>query len=174
MKNGQQFLVDNDKAQFQRALEQVQEQLDDHRQAINENTEEIQANHAYLAGLEEKLDKLRATVEELILLLKGKKEEISYDVKPLTKREKEVFQALYLLGESVPWVSYSQLARKLCTTESLVSGFLTNLVEKGVPVLKKYDGNRAFVQLEQRFRQKQAKDVVIGLNSSLSNWMRRD
>jgi biotin operon repressor len=168
----QAVLVDSDRVSFQQVLQQVQEELDDHRQAINENTDEVQANHSYLMALEEKLDKLHARVEELILLVAGKREEQKLEVKPLTPREKEVFQALYIVGETQPWVSYAQLARKLCITENLVSGFITNLVEKGVPVLKKYDAGKAFVQLEPKFRQKQAKEVVIGLNSLLSNWIR--
>lgn len=171
---GQRFLVDTDSAQFRHALAEIREELDDHRQAINENTDEVQANHAYLAALEEKLDKLHARVEELILLVTGKKDEKTYAIAPLTKREKEVFQALYVLGEAQPWVGYAPLARRLCTTEQLVAGFLTNLVEKGVPILKKYDAGKAFVQLAQEFRQKQAKDVVIGMNSLLSHWMRPD
>lgn len=89
----------------------------------------------------------------------------------MTKREQEVFQALYIVGEGIPFVSYRQLARKLNISEALISGFITNLIEKGVPVLKKYDDGQAFVQLELKFRQKQAKEVVIGLNSLLSHWM---
>ena len=93
------------------------------------------------------------------------------EIQPLTKKEQEVFQALYVVGEGVPFVSYKQLARKLGWSEALISGFVTNLIEKGVPVVKKYDAGQAFVQLEPKFRQKQAKEVVIGLNSLLSHWI---
>ncbi len=154
----------------QSILEGLREELDDHRTAINENTNELQANHEYIRSVEEKLDKLHARIEELFLLL-GKKSDDRVDVQPLTKREQEVFQALYIVGEGVPFVSYRQLAKKLSASEALISGFITNLVEKGVPIVKKYDNGQAFVQLEAKFRQKQAKDVVIGLNSLLSHWI---
>lgn len=149
----------------------LREELDDHRAAINENTNELQANHEYIHSVEEKLDKLHARIEELFLLFEGKKAEPKVEILPLTKREQEVFQALYIVGEGIPFVSYKQLARKLNSSEALVSGFITNLIEKGVPILKKYDAGAAFVQLEPKFRQKQAKDAVIGLNSLLSHWM---
>ena len=154
----------------QSILESIREERDDHRTAINENTNELQANHEYIRSVEEKLDKIHARLEELFLLL-GKSSESKLDIQPLTKKEQEVFQALYVVGEGVPYVSYKQLARKLGTSEALISGFVTNLIEKGVPVVKKYDSGQAFVQLEPKFRQKQAKEVVIGLNSLLSHWM---
>lgn len=170
----QKFLVDNETSKFKGALDQIQEELEDHRHAINENTDEMQANYAHLAVLEEKMDKLHAKVEELILLVQGKQEEKKPEIKQLTKREKEVFQAIYILGEGKPWVSYKQIARRLCTTDQLISGFVTNLIEKGVPIKKKRDSGMIFVQLDAVFRQRQAKDVVIGLNSLLSHWIRPD
>jgi biotin operon repressor len=166
------MLVQNTAAEaMQSIVEGLREELDDHRAAINENTNELQSNYEYVRSVEEKLDKLHARIEELFLLVQGKQQEHKLQVQPLTKREQEVFQALYVVGEGVPFVSYRQLARKLGISENLISGFITNLVEKGVPVLKKYDAGQAFVQLEPNFRQKQAKEVVIGLNSLLSHWM---
>lgn len=152
-------------------LESIRDELDDHRAAINENTNEIQANHEFVRLIEEKLDKLQARLEKLELILQGRPADDKAQIQPLTKREQEVFQALYIVGEGVPFVSYRQLARKLGCSETLISGFITNLIEKGVPVLKRYDNGQAFVQLEPRFRQKQAKEVVIGLNSLLSHWI---
>jgi len=171
MKAKQSVLVEKTASEaVQSILEGIREELDDHREAINENTNELQSNHEYIRSVDEKLDKLHARIEELFLLL-GKSTEQKADIKPLTKKEQEVFQALYVVGEGVPYVSYRQLARKLGSSEALISGFITNLVEKGVPILKKYDSGQAFVQLEPKFRQKQAKEVVIGLNSLLSHWM---
>lgn len=171
MKAKQAVLVENTASEaMQSVLEGIRDELDDHREAINENTNELQSNHEYIRSVEEKLDKLHARIEELFLLL-GTTAEKKVAIQPLTKKEQEVFQALYVVGEGVPYVSYRQLARKLGISENLISGFITNLVEKGVPILKKYDAGQAFVQLEQKFRQKQAKEVVIGLNSLLSHWL---
>lgn len=171
----QSVLVHSDEAGSELAMNSIfdalREELDDHRAAINENTNELQANHEYVRSVEEKLDKLHARIEELFLLVEGKKAEQKVEIQPLTKREQEVFQALYIVGEGIPFVSYRQLSKKLGISEALISGFITNLVEKGVPILKKYDSGLAFVQLEPLFRQKQAKEVVIGLNSLLSHWM---
>lgn len=168
----EQRLVDQTAAEaLQSVLEGLREELDDHRTAINENTNELQSNHEVINAVEERLDKLSARLEEIYLLVTGKTAEQHVEIQPLTKREREVFQALYVVGEGVPFVSYRQLAKKLNTSEALISGFITNLLEKGVPIVKKYDSGMAFVQLEPKFRQKQAKEVIIGLNSLLSHWI---
>ena len=173
MKATQSRLVDQTASEAVHSiLSGLRVELDDHRDAINENTNELQSNHEYLRSVDEKLDKLASRLEQLELLIKGKSGDNKTEIQSLSKREREVFQALYIVGEGVPFVSYKQLARKLGISESLISGFITNLVEKGVPILKKYDSNHAFVQLEPKFRQKQAKEVVIGLNSLLSQWTR--
>jgi len=175
LKSKQAVLVHRDEAGAELAMNSIfdafREELDDHRAAINENTNELQSNHEYIRSVEEKVDKIHARIEELFLLVEGKKAEQKIEIQPLTKREQEIFQALYIVGEGIPFVSYKQLARKLNISDTLISGFITNLVEKGVPILKKYDEGQAFVQLEPKFRQKQAKEVVIGLNSLLSHWM---
>lgn len=156
---------------IQSVMQALREELDDHRDAINENTNEIQANFEHIRSVEEKLDKLQARLEELFLIVTGRSSGQKEGIKPLTRREQEVFQALYVVGEGVPFVSYKQLARKLGISEALVSAFITQLIEKGVPVIKKYDNGVVFVQLEPKFRQRQAKEVIIGLNSSLTNWI---
>ena len=44
------------------------EELDDHRQSINENTSEISSNYEFLAELDRKLEALAKRVEELSAL----------------------------------------------------------------------------------------------------------
>ncbi len=90
---------------------------------------------------------------------------------PLTNREKEVFMAIYSLGEMQPCMSYKQLAKKLCTSESLVASYITNIIEKGVPIVKKYDAGIAYIKLDDLFRQVQAKENLVGVNTVLSYWM---
>lgn len=167
----QQVLLDSPQVFVQQIIDEVKEELDEHRVAINENTDEIQGNFAFLCELDKKLNLLAARFDELATLVKGKKEQKSFKISPLTAREKEVFMALYTLGELQPFVSYKQLARRLCTTDAVVASFITNLIEKGVPVIKKYDNNIAYLKLEDQFRQRQAKENLVGVNTLLSYWM---
>lgn len=159
--------------QVKQVLECFREELDDHRLAINENTTEIISTNDFLNELNCKLDKLSERLDELTLLLKGQKQEENFELRPLSGREKDVFQVLYLLTESQPYASYEQIAKKSCMTKELVMGYVTSIIQKGVPVLKKYDGSVVFLRLEPAFRQKQSKENIVGINSLLTDWLPR-
>ncbi len=175
LRQKQDLLVDDKEASFKAEvsafMQEVKEELDEHREAINNDTNEIQSNYEYLCELNQKIDKLTERLDSLNLLLNGSKDNKEFKISPLTKREKEVFMALYTLGESINFVTYKELARKLCMTEGLVSNYITNIVEKGIPVLKKYCGGLVYLKLEVKFREKQAKENVVGINTLLSYWL---
>jgi len=156
---------------FRQVIEEVKEELDEHRGVINDSTNEIQANFAYLCELDKKIEMVFERLDELCVLVKGQKEKKEFKISPLTAREKEVFLGLYSLGEVQPFVTYRQIARRICTTESVVASLVTNLVEKGVPVLRKYDGSIVYLKLDDEFRSLQAKENLVGVNTVLSYWM---
>ena len=156
---------------FSHILEAVREELDDHRESINENTTEIQTNHEFLTQLDAKIDKLASKIEEISILVKGTSEEKPFKVKALTKREKEVFQALYALGATKSFITYRELAASVGISESLIAQYVANIVEKGVPLTKRYSSNKVYINLTTNFREKQAKHCVVGLNTPLSYWV---
>ncbi len=176
IRDKQELLLSSDADEYRQQLSVVltcmREELDDHRLAINENTDEIAASNEFLNELGRKLDKLTERVDELTLLVKGKKDEKKFELQPLTNKEKEVFHALYVLTESQPYASYEQVARKILLTKGIVMDHVTSMVQKGVPVVKKLDGTTVFLKLDSEFRQLQAKQNVIGLNSLLTSWIR--
>ncbi|MBD3361633.1 winged helix-turn-helix transcriptional regulator [Candidatus Woesearchaeota archaeon] len=158
--------------QVNSVLEAFREELDDHREAINENTNEIQASHEYFEALNNKLDKLSARLDELTLLVKGKKEDKNFNFSPLTKREKEVFQTLLLLCEMAPCTTYREIARRLAMSDALVAQYITNMIEKGIPIVKKYYENKVFLKIDPDFRDLQLKQNVLKIDSLLTNWVR--
>lgn len=175
LRQKQDLLIDDKEAIFKAEvlefMHNVREELDEHRDAINNDTNEIQTNYEYICGLNEKIEKLSERLDKLNLLLKGSVEAEDFKISPLTKKEKEVFMALYTLGQSRSFVTYKDMAKSLCMTESLVSNYITNIVEKGIPVLKKYSGGMVYLKLDDKFREKQAKENIVGVNTLLSYWM---
>lgn len=154
-------------------LEQVRDEMDDHRVALNENTNEIEANYELLNQIASRLDKLQQRVDELTMLVRHGKPEapvVEFKIQPLTGQEKEVFFALYALTETAPTVTYHQLARKLTTSVEDISRRITTLISKGIPVEKKYSNGNAFLGLDKAFRQLQAKENVVRLDTKLSYW----
>jgi chromosome segregation ATPase len=154
-------------------LSKVREELDDHREAINENTNEITLNHEFLNELSGRMDKLSERLDELTLLVKcgQQTKDQEWKITPLTSREKEVFHSLYVLGEDRNnAVTYKELSKQLKTSESSVAAFVASFVAKGIPVVKKYSGGRAYVGLDPAFKLAQAKSNIVGINTLLTYW----
>ncbi len=164
------------KSQVGRSFEQVKEQFEDHLEAINENTNEIQSNFEYLCELDRKIDKLSEKIEELNMLIRQQRgentEKKTFTLKPLTKKEKEVFYAIYVLTEQRRYTTYKDIARRVCYSENLVASYVTSLIEKGVPLLKKYSKKTAYLTLDSEFRELQAKENIVGVNTLLTHWVR--
>jgi hypothetical protein len=164
------------KIRVSQSFEQVKEQFEDHLVAINENTNEIQSNFEYLCEMDRKIDKLAEKIEELNLILRQQKGEDTakktFELQPLTSKEKEVFYALYVLTEQRRYTTYKDLSKRTCYAESLVASYITNLIEKGIPVVKKYAKRTAYLSLDPEFREIQAKENIVGVNTLLTHWVR--
>ncbi len=163
------------KEQVSESFEQIKEQFEDHLEAINENTNEIQSNFEYLCELDSKIDKLNEKIEKLALILQQQSgvsaEKKAYSIKALTAKEKEVFYAVYVLTEHNKYTTYKDVARRVGYTESLVASYMTSLVEKGIPISKKYSSKLAYITLEPEFRELQAKENIVGINTLLTYWV---
>jgi DNA repair exonuclease SbcCD ATPase subunit len=154
-------------------LSQVREELDDHREALNEGTNELESTYELINQMNSRLDKFQERLDELTLLLKHTpplRSASEFKIQQLTGQEKEVFFALYALTETTPLVTYHQLARRLTTSVDAVSRLMTTLISKGVPVEKKYANGNAFLGLDKDFRQLQAKENIVKLDTKLSYW----
>lgn len=143
------------------------DELDDHRLAINENTEELASNMQAVNELNAKVDKLHERLDEIELLVKGSMRRKSFELKPLNAREKEVFHALYVLTESAPYATYDQIARKCAFTKDMVVLHISAMMRKGVMLVKRMNGNTVMLRLDEAFREEQAKRNLVGLSSLL-------
>jgi hypothetical protein len=164
------------KVTLNRSFEQVKEQFEDHLEAINENTNEIHSNFEYLCEMDRKIEKLAEKVDELNHLIReqrGEKvEKKKFDLRPLTKKEKEIFYALYVLTEGRRFTTYKEISRRSCFSEELVSSYMASLIEKGIPVLKRYAKKKAYVALDPCFREIQARENIVGVNTLLTHWIK--
>lgn len=147
----------------------LRDELDDYRQAINENTAEIETVYEFLGELDVRMNRLQAVVEEIALVVKGKSQA---RIEPLSRRERIVCQGIYVLGETKPWVCYDDLAKQCGLAKDCLAAVIACLVSKNVPVMKKYDAGKAYVQLSSEFRERQATKNVIRADCLLTYWMR--
>ena len=149
---------------------EIRDELEDHLTAVNENTNEIQANYESLCELDSKIDKLNERLDRIELFLKDKGfkvDEKQYpNVQSLTKKEQEVFLILYTNEEKGP-ISYEEIARKLGLTEELAASYIQNLTAKGVPIHKRYINNKAFIKLDKAFKNLQTKKNILKISQTI-------
>ena len=174
------FEKNSDLRIFLNRFSSIQEELDEHLQSINENTTEIQANYEYVNKIEEKINKVEEKIEilrlqiealskqsekdivirlapkeqlRLVEFLKKGKELTDLDVdEELSQEEQKLLLILYSARVKGRVLTYSQIADELGMEESLVAGYVTNLIEKGIPVVKHYRGKEVAIELEKNFR----------------------
>ncbi len=152
------------------AVAEIHEEFEEHLESINENTAEIQSNYEFSCELDNKVTKLNERIDEIYSILSkltGKKltKTAKYeDIDPLTTMEKNVFLNLYT--EQQP-ITYSELAKKINMPISLTRQYITNLLEKGIPIQKKYIKQRPYIYLDQKFKNLQAKKNILKIEQKI-------
>ena len=159
--------------QLEGALSSLKEELDEHRSTINDNTSEIQGSFETINQLSLKMDKLTERLDELTLLIKGKKDLKKFSLSPLKKREKEVFRVIYELNEKFAFLTYEQISRNVGLTKEMVTSAVSSMVSKGIPLIKRFVGRTCLLKLDPVFKEKQAKGNIVGLDVPLSYWFEK-
>ncbi len=157
---------------IKKAFKTIRENLDEHLDGINQNANEIESNYEYLCRLEAKLDALSERLDAIQLRLS----EMEPNSKPMGKidlsyEEKKVFLAIYKYASAKNFISYSEISKRLGLPISLVRFFVTNLIEKNVPIVKKYNNREVLVSLDEEFRQVQAKENIVNINESITRYI---
>ena len=159
--------ADDLRQRFDAALKGVREEFDDHRESINDNTSEIEANYELLGRLDAKVERLEAQLEQLQLslsqILGSTSQPQPIGSIELDEREKDVFLVLYTAADEKP-LTYRDIASAMKESEFLVRGYITNMIEKGVPIAKRYVNDVAYISLDSSFKDRQARENIVKLS----------
>lgn len=152
--------------EFRELLSVFEEQFEDHLIAINENTSEILSVYECLSELDAKLEKMSERFEHVENFLQKlglniEQVERQYNIEPLTKKEKEIFLIIYTLSDSTGFVSYAEISKGTNLPEDLVCLYITGMMQKGIPFSKKYINNKAYIKLDDAFKERQAKENIL-------------
>lgn len=153
------------------AFSRIKEEFSEHLQAINENTNELQSNYEYLCELDSKIEKLAERLDEIAMFVRHPSVASSgrdFEISALTKNEQEVFLALYSLVTEKGQASYLDVGRRCGLTEELVQSYVTNLIEKGIPIGKRYLGKEVSLMIDSAFCELQAKQNVVQITEKMS------
>ncbi|MDP7323439.1 MAG: hypothetical protein QF632_01610 [Candidatus Woesearchaeota archaeon] len=159
---------------FQQVLQQIREEFDDHLEAINDNTNEIQANASYISELDAKINKLDERLEKIESFLTKehsfKPAKLpNYNIKNLTEKEKDIFLILYTLDSQNKKATYRELQKRTGLPKTLIQGYITSLIEKGIPIHKQYLNNKVHLKLDTQFKALQAKQNLVKLEQKTLN-----
>ena len=147
----------------------IRHEFEEHLQAINENTNEIAANYEYICELESKFDRLGERVDNIQMYLEANSnisiaKRNNFDVKRLNRMEQQVFLVIYTLEEEKGSINYEDIAKKLNISEQLAGNYVTSIIEKGVPILKRYINSKPYLRLDPEFKTLQAKENILQLS----------
>lgn len=147
----------------------IKYELEEHLQSINENTNEIAANYEYICEIERKLDKLSERIDNIQMHLEPNlgiaiEKQNNFEVKRLGRMEQQVFLAIYTLEEEKCGLTYGDIAKSLSISEHLAASYVTSMIEKGVPILKRYINSKPYLRLDPVFKTLQAKENILQLS----------
>src|SRR3989338_9446364 len=152
------------------ALESVRKELDEHLEALNENTSEIQTSYECMNEINDKVEKLAERVESIEIFLQQHSNfvavERSFDIKPLTQTEKDIFLVIYALEDEKGLVSCDQIRKKTGLASYVVNEYLARLVEKGIPLMKKFVNGASYIRLNPEFKRVQAKENILMIDAA--------
>ncbi|MFC1691839.1 hypothetical protein ACFL0W_06695 [Nanoarchaeota archaeon] len=152
------------------SFHKVKDELDEHLHAINENTDEISIEHEHICKLEHKMDKLAERMDQMQLMMK---QLIQHQMRngfsvELTKDEQKVFLVVYAFGEQTN-LSYADIARKTDLNELQIKHLIDRMIAKGVSITEETLNGQSFFNLDQKFREMQAKQKLIEISSVVHN-----
>jgi len=160
----------NNDFELKETLKSIKKELNGHLDAINENTSEIQTSYGCMNEVNDKLEKLAERIESIEIFLQEHGNfnavEKSFDIKPLTKTEQHVFLVIYALEDEKGLVSYADIIKKTGLPGYVVSEYIARLVEKGIPLLKKYLNNIPYIRLNPEFKRLQAKENILMIDTA--------
>lgn len=151
------------------AFKKIKDERDEHLEAINQLTSELQTAFDYISELESKYEKLKEITDDLqmfknSMLINDKTHFSNID---LSLDEQKLFLTLYVFGENEP-LSFKFITQKLGATDLTVRALLSSLLDKKVPISKERIGSELYFNLDSRFRELQSKENLIKIHESVS------
>ncbi|HDP73656.1 MAG TPA: hypothetical protein ENN46_01720 [Candidatus Woesearchaeota archaeon] len=158
---------------LKQAFRRIKEELDDHRDSINDNTQEIQANFDFSIEIEKRLSKLEEKFEQTTLLLSAMAEKLnlkfiqdySFDKEVwLTRKEKDILVSAIELCEQNKVTTIQEISASSCYEPELVKDSLVELSRKGIPILVREVNSSAYLEIDQSFLKAQREKKLIDLS----------
>jgi predicted transcriptional regulator len=146
-------------------ITQMREELDEHLQAINENTNELDIQNSYICEIDNRLTKIEEKMDELHFLLKQLVTRAKLSVE-LGKDEQRVFLILYTHSK---FMTTEELGCRSMIDKFTAEEAITSMMDKGIPIDREiFDGN-VYFRMNKEFKLRQAKEHVIKIDTDVTS-----
>lgn len=140
--------VQNLRDELKVVFSKIKEEFEDHLESINQNTIEIQSSFEYLSRLASSVEKIE---QRLARLENETPREKRSETVLLTREEEEVYAVLLDSSRQRQLLTYDRIAQKVDVSKTFCAHIVSSLVDKGVPVLKKFSNGDVFLEIESHF-----------------------
>ena len=145
-------------------LGNVREELDEHLQSINENTNELEIQNSFICEIDNRLTKLEEKMDELHFLLKQLVTRAKLSVE-LSKDEQRVFLILYTHSK---FMTTDEIGHNAFLEKELTDESITGMMDKGIPIDREiFDGN-VYYRMNKEFKLRQAKENIIKIDTDVT------
>lgn len=142
----------------------LKEEMDDHLQSINENTNEIEIQNNFICEIDNRMTKMEEKMDELHFLLKQMVTKARLSVE-LSKDEQRVFLILYTHEK---FMSPEAVSTKALLEIGIVEEALTSMADKGIPIEREILGGNVYFRMNPEFKLRQAKEQIIKIDSEVT------
>lgn len=139
------------------AFKKIKQELDDHLDTINMNTNEIQSNYEEILDLKQRVDKLTEMVDELRFLLNPR---LRIKDTKLSSVEEKVFIVLYTFGK----LSLSDISSKTGLSFQEIENALYSMIVKGFPIYREIEKDKILFYMDPYFKDLQARRRIVNLD----------
>lgn len=144
------------------AFLKVKEEFEEHLQAINENTDEINASHDALGELDGKMEKLNARIDTIHMMFQQLLLQTRVSIE-LSVTEQRVFSLLY----TYLYVPMVEIGVKTGLSQAEVDDVFTSLADKGVIIIRKVKDEETYLKLDDDFRRLQEQHQMVKVSPAI-------
>ena len=143
--------------------QEIREELDEHLDSINENTEEISIQNSAVCEIDNRLNKIEEKMDQMHFMFRQlmRNSLVSVD---LTKDEQKIFLVLYTHDG---FLSSEDVTSKSKVEVDTVEECLMALMDKGIPVEREIINKKVYFRMNSEFRLRQAKEQIVKISPEI-------
>jgi hypothetical protein len=157
-------IISADITQLKDNLSLAREEIDEHLDAINGNTGEIDMQNNFICEMDNRLNKMEEKMDELHFILNQLVTRAKLSVE-LSKDEQRVFLMLYTHEK---FMKPCEIGLKAFLEQEIAEEALTSMMDKGVPIEREILDGLVYFRMNKDFKLRQAKESIIKIDPDVT------